>query len=45
MALGAFGEFSESAILLIEGFAHEGTLKNPDKFGQSNYQAAIGQIH
>jgi len=45
IALGAFGEFSESVNLLIEGLAHEGALKNPDKFGQSNYQAAFGLIH
>lgn len=44
IALGAFGEFSESASLLTEGLAHEGDLKNPDKFGQSNYQAAFGLI-
>ena len=45
IALGAFGEFSESVNLLIEGLAHEGALKNPGKFGQSNYQAAFGLIH
>ena len=28
-----------------KGFAHEGALKNPGKFGQSNYKAAYGQIH
>jgi hypothetical protein len=37
IALGAFGEFSESINVLIQGLAHEGALKNPDKFGQSNY--------
>jgi hypothetical protein len=42
--MGAFGEFSESVSLLIEGLAHEGALKNPNKLGQSNYQAAFGQI-
>jgi hypothetical protein len=31
--------------VLIQGLAHEGALKNPDKFGQSNYKAAYGQIH
>ena len=31
--------------MLIQGLAHEGALKNPDKFGQSNYKAAYGQIH
>ena len=36
IALGAFGEFSESVNLLIEGLAHEGALNNPGKFGQSN---------
>mmetsp|Transcript_69316 Transcript_69316/g.136304 ORF Transcript_69316/g.136304 Transcript_69316/m.136304 type:complete len:312 (-) Transcript_69316:110-1045(-) len=45
IVLGAFGEFSESVNILIEGLAHEGALKNPDKFGQSNYKAAFGQIH
>ena len=35
IALGAFGEFSESINLLIDGLAHEGALKNSDKFGQS----------
>ena len=38
IALGAFGEFSESINVLIQGLAHEGALKNPDKFGQSNYK-------
>ena len=45
IALGAFGEFSESINLLIDGIAHEGALKNPDKFGQSKYKAAYGVIH
>jgi hypothetical protein len=45
IALGAFGEFSESINVLIQGLAHEGALKNPDKVGQSNYKAAYGQIH
>ena len=45
IALGAFGEVSESANLFIEGLANEGALKKPDKFGQSNYQAIFGQIH
>jgi hypothetical protein len=31
--------------VLIQGLAHEGALKNPGKFGQSNYKAAYGQIH
>ena len=31
--------------VLIDGFAHEGALKNPDRFGQSNYKAACGVIH
>ena len=45
IALGAFGKFSESTNVLIQGLAHEGALKNPGKFGQSNYKAAYGQIH
>jgi hypothetical protein len=45
IALGAFGAFSESINVLIQGFAHEGALKNPGKFGQSNYKAAYGRIH
>jgi hypothetical protein len=45
IALGAFGKFSESINVLIQGLAHEGALKNPDKFGQSDYNAAHGQIH
>jgi hypothetical protein len=32
IALGAFGEFSESINVLIQGLAHEGALKNPGKF-------------
>jgi len=39
--LWALGKSSE---LLIEGLAHEGAIKNPGKFGQSNYQAAYGAI-
>jgi hypothetical protein len=31
--------------VLIQGLAHEGALKNPEKLGQSNYKAAYGQIH
>ena len=31
--------------VLIDGFAHEGALKNPNRFGQSNYKAAYGSIH
>ena len=42
IALGAFGKFSESINVLIKGLAHEGALKNPGKFGQSNYKAAYG---
>ena len=45
IVLGALGEFSESINLLIEGLAHEGALKNPEKFCQSNYQSAYGAIH
>ena len=45
IAFGALGEFSSSVNVLIDGFAHEGALKNPDRFGQSNYKAAYGAIH
>jgi hypothetical protein len=45
IALETFGEISESINVLIQGLAHEGALKNPDKFGQSNYKAAYGEIH
>ena len=45
IALGAFGEFSESINLLIDGLAHEGALKNSDKFGQNIYIAPYGVIH
>ena len=31
--------------LFLLSFAHKGALKNPDKFGQSNYQGAFGQVH
>jgi hypothetical protein len=41
ITLGAFGEFSESVNLLIEGLAHEGALKNFGEFGQSNFQEAF----
>ena len=42
LAVGAFGEFSETVFKLIDGLAHEGALKNPDRFGQSSYKAAYG---
>jgi hypothetical protein len=45
LAVGAFGEFSDTAFKLIDGPAHEGALKNPGRFGQSSYKAAYGQIH
>ena len=45
IALGAFGEFSDSINLLIDGLAHEGALKKSDKFGQSKYKAAYGVIN
>ena len=45
LAVGAFGEFSDTVFKLIDGLAHEGALKNPDRFGQSSYKAAYGQIH
>jgi hypothetical protein len=32
-------------VLLIEEIAHEGALKDPDKFGQNNYKAVFGQVH
>ena len=45
IACGALGEFSSSVDVLIDGFAHEGALKNPDRFGQSNCKAAYGAAH
>ena len=45
LVVGAFGEFSDTVSKLIDGLAHEGALKNPDRFGQRRYQAAYGQIH
>ena len=36
IAFGALGEFSSSVNVLIDGFAHEGALKNPDRLGQNN---------
>ena len=44
-ACGALGEFSSSVDVLIDGFAHEGALRNPDRFGQSNCKAAYGATH
>ena len=44
LALGAYCEFSDSMNVRVERVAHEGALKNIFKRGQSNYQAAIGQI-
>ena len=34
-----------SVNVLIDGVAHEGVLKNPDRLGQSNYKAAYGANH
>jgi hypothetical protein len=45
IALGAFGEFSKPANLLIESLAHDFALKNPGEFDESNYQAAFGLTH
>ena len=45
IAFGALGEFSSAVNALIDGFAHEGALKNPDQVGQSNHKAACGVIH
>ena len=45
IAFSALDEFSSSVNALIDGIAHEGTSKNPDRFGQSNYKAAYGAIH
>ena len=45
IAIGALGEFGSSVNVPIDGFAHEGALKNPDRFGQSNYRASYGAIH
>ena len=44
-ALGALGEFSSSVIVLKDGFAHEGAVKNLYRFGQSNYKSAYDAIH
>ena len=44
IAFGAFGEFSSSVSVLIDGFAHEVALKNPDRVRQSNCKAAYGAI-
>jgi hypothetical protein len=43
--MGKNCEFSESINVLIKDLAHEGALKNPEKFSQSNYKAAYEQIH
>ena len=45
IAFGALGEYSSSVNVLIDGFAHEGALKNPYRFGQSNYKAAYRATH
>jgi hypothetical protein len=45
LAVGAFGELSSSFDLLIEGMAHEGALKNPERLGQNSYGAAFSTIH
>jgi hypothetical protein len=46
IALGAIGEFRESANLLIEGLAHEGALKTPVNSARATTrQPAYGQIH
>ena len=36
LAIGAFGEFSDTINLLIDGLAYEGSIRTPHKFGQSN---------
>ena len=45
IAFGALGELSSSVDVLINGSAHEGTLKNPDWFVQGKYKATYGTIH
>ena len=42
IAFGAFGGIGSSVNVLIDGFTHEGALKNPDRLGQSNCKAAYG---
>ena len=41
--MGKNCEFSESINVLIKDLAHEGALKNPEKFSQSNYKAATNK--
>jgi hypothetical protein len=48
IALGAFGEFSESINVLIQGLAHKKRSQEPRQIRPehvSNYKAACGKIH
>ena len=45
IAFGTLGEFSSSVSVIIDGFAHEGALKNPDRYGESDCKAAYGATH
>ena len=45
IAPGLLGEFGSSVNALIDGFAHKGAPKNPDRVGQSNYKVAYRAIH
>jgi hypothetical protein len=44
LAIGAFGEFSDSIKLLIKGMAYEGAIKNAALFGQTDQAKAQGMI-
>ena len=44
LAIGAFGEFSDSINQLIKGMAYEGAIKNAAKFGQTNQESAHSVI-
>jgi hypothetical protein len=44
LAIGAFGEFSDSIITLIEGIAYEGARENAARFGQTDQARAQSMI-
>jgi hypothetical protein len=44
LAIGAFGEFSDSIITLIKGMAYEGARKNAARFGQTDQTKAQSMI-